>query len=892
MRFYSCSAAVSFSLFLLCVLLCAKGQQVWHLKSSYTLTQPNLTQEYGPWRLEQYPGSLASPILGGTIADVSTYLCLLSSPTSSSTPLIHDLSFTLSIYMFTGSLINRGAIVWTANPLHPVSASSVSLRLLADGNLVLLADDVNTPIWSSNTANKGVATMEVTQNPVSLVLKNSSSFVIWQSADYPTDTLTNYQFLLPGHNLTSWVSPTDPSPGAYTLVMEPSGLALYTDSQNPQPYWIWSYYGFNDSFSVKHTCEPSLLASFMNPEGALILTTNFPGSPVDDDESYWSPFCSFQPDYASDGLIPFKQYASGVNSNSTFLHLEHDGNVRVYSLGSAWSMQLDLFQSDACRLPNYCGPYGVCTSGSQCACPANSSLFVALDTSDFSLGCSLRSELGCNASSLKDQTMLQLSGVGFVANDYTPSLNISTEEECVDECAQNCSCLAAFWYRDMNACHHIDKVQTLRGSLNQSAYFTYVKVNSIPQAEGKTSKTTIIVASFVSMVAVFIFFVILILYCRYRKLTMEEDEEEDDGLLDATEGLPTRFTYKDLHQITNGFQKQLGKGGFGAVYMGQLLDDTKVAVKKLESLSQGNKEFKAEVAIMGGISHHNLLRLRGFCAQKGHRLLVYDYMENGSLDQWLFSDAHKRLQLTWGVRCKIALGIAQGLAYLHHESREKVIHLDIKPQNILLDEGFEAKVADFGLSRLLSKKETRVMTTMRGTPGYLAPDWLKEGVIDEKCDVFSFGMLLMEIISGRRNLDYTIEAMEQVYYPEWAFWQAQKEDVAPLTDAPLGNGGDDIVQLRRMINTAFLCVLEDPALRPSMANVVHMLQGLVGVQEIRLSDLHQGLLFVLRSPSSFAKVRIDETLQELMRSISESNPLLEKGKDSGGYVSSFDISAR
>ncbi|KAI5068877.1 hypothetical protein GOP47_0017222 [Adiantum capillus-veneris] len=810
-------------------------------------------------------------------------------------PSMREMSFTLSIYMYLSTVINRGAIVWTANGLHPVSGSLISLRLRSDGNLVLLGDDPYTPIWSSNTAHKGVTTMEVIQYPVvSLVLRNSSGSIIWQSADHATDTLTSNQFLLPGGSLTSWASPTDPSPGSYSLVVEPSGLALYMVGQNPKPYWIWSYYGFNDSFSVKHTCEPSLLAAFLDPEGALLMNTEFPGSPIAADDSYWPQFCSFQPDYRTSGTLPFKQYGTGESAtlrNSTFLRLEHDGNLRAYSLGPVWSPQLDIFDSDACRLPKYCGSYGVCTSGSQCACPANSSLFVFVDSSNFSLGCSLRSELGCNESSQRDQTMLQLSGVDYVANNYTPPLNISTEKACIGRCAQNCSCLIAFWHRGMNACHHAGEAHSLQGSLDQSAFFTYVKVNLIPQAEAKPSTTSTILASVVAGVFVLVVFALLVLCCWYRKATQEEDDKEDDSLLDATEGLPARFTYKDLHQITNGFERQLGKGGSGAVYVGQLLDGTQVAVKKLDNINQGNKEFKAEVAIMGRISHNNLLHLRGFCAQKGHRLLVYEYMENGSLDQWLFSDELKRLQLTWDVRCKIALGIARGLAYLHHETRERIIHLDIKPQNILLDDCFEAKVADFGMSRLVSKSETYVMTTMRGTPGYLAPDWLKEGAIDEKCDVFSYGMLLMEIVSGRKNLDYKVKAMEQVYYPEWAFWQAQKEDITLLTDVALGHE-DDVVQLQRMINTAFLCVLEDPAMRPSMANVVHMLQGLIPVEEIHLSSLHQGLLFVLRNPSSFAKVQMDATLQGLMRFILDVDHLPEKGTSSGGYVSSFNLSAR
>ncbi|MCO5597812.1 hypothetical protein L7F22_051896 [Adiantum nelumboides] len=497
----SCSAIICFSLLLLCHNYDVNGQQVWELNSSYTLTQPNLTQK--AWQLENYPDSLAFLILAGPVSDVLTYLCLLSSPTPSPvTTSIQEMSFTLSIYMYLDTVVNRGAIVWTANGLHPVSGSLISLCLRSDGNLVLFGDDPSTLFWSSNTAHKGVTTMGVIQYPtVSLVLCNSSGGVIWQSADYPTDTLTSNQYLLPGHKLTSWASSSDASPGGYSLVVEPSGLALYMGLQEPEPYWIWSYYGFNDTLSVKHTCEPSLLATFLDPQGALLLQTQFPGAPLDVGSSYWPQFCSSQRGYHTSGTLPFKQYATGESvplRNSTFLHLEHDGNLRAYSLGPVWSPQLDIFESDACRLPNYCGSYGVCTSGSQCACPANGSSFVFVDPSNFSLGCSPKSELHCNASSQKDQTMLQLSGVDHVANNYTPPLNSSTEEACIGQCAQSCSCLVAFWNRGTNACHHADEARSLQGSLDKSIFFTYVKVTAIPQADAKSSTTIIIFASVVS----------------------------------------------------------------------------------------------------------------------------------------------------------------------------------------------------------------------------------------------------------------------------------------------------------------------------------------------------------------------------------------------------------
>lgn len=887
-----------FSSFIIGPLTCV-GADVWQLNQSYTLNQSNFTAaRQNAWQLREYPGSLALLLMTGQTSDISTYLCLVFSPlpsSSTSSSSLHDYSFTLAIYMYYSSLYDRGAIIWTANRDRPLSGNSISLHLRGDGNLVLLGDDPNTTIWSSNTAHKGVTTMELNQNPVSLLLRNASSSIVWQSADYPTDTLTMYQFLLPGKNVTSWASPTDPSSGLYTLVMEPGGLALYyTSLSSAQPYWIWTFYGSNDSFSVKNACKPNTLAAFMDPEGALSLNLgSFPGySTVD----IAAPFCPLLSDYASTpDYLPFLQYGTSQSvslGNSTILRLGHEGSLLAYALNSvSWSKEFDLFQSDGCLLPSYCGPYGVCTSGSQCTCPANNSLFLPLNTSDSSLGCSLTNGLNCNSS--QTQQMLPLSGMDYFSNNYTPPLNMSTEKACVDGCSQNCSCLAAFWHEDIKACHHVDQIGSLRGALNQKAYSAFLKVDVSPQHEEKASNSRVIItASVVSGISALLILVFLLLFFRHKNLSAATDnnDDEEDNFLDAIPGLPSRFSYMDLQMITNNFGRQLGKGGFGAVYAGLLPNSTKVAVKQLESVKQGDKEFRSEVAIMGGIRHNNLLRLLGFCAQKGHRLLVYEYMENGSLDQWLFAEAYKRSQLTWDFRCKIALGTARGLAYLHEDCQEKIIHLDIKPQNILLDESFNAKVADFGLSRLVDRNETHVMTTMRGTPGYLAPDWLKEGVIDEKCDVFSFGMLLMEVISGRKNLDHTVESREQVYFPEWAFWQAQQGDLTMLTDATLETE-EDIVQLRRMINTAFLCVLEDPALRPSMAKVVQMLQGHVPVDEIQLSDLHQGLLSVLRSPSSFARARIEEAVQGLLIPISDTAPLLGTST-SHGDMASFCISAR
>ena len=251
-------------------------------------------------------------------------------------------------------------------------------------------------------------------------------------------------------------------------------------------------------------------------------------------------------------------------------------------------------------------------------------------------------------------------------------------------------------------------------------------------------------------------------------------------------------------------------------------------MKRFDGLNQIKKSFLAEVETIGSIHHFNLVRLIGFCAEKSHQLLlVYEYMSNGSLDKWIFH-RNPEMLLDWQHRKKIIIDIARGLTYLHDDCRHKIVHLDIKPPNILLDENFNAKVSDFGLSKLVDREQSQVVTTMRGTPGYMAPEWLNS-VITEKVDVYSFGVVLLEILCGRRNIDRSQpeEAMHLLAIFKKKIEEDQLLDLVDKYNEDMTLHGEEVVNMMRV---AAWCLQNDFTKRPSMSIVVKVLEGAVNVE--------------------------------------------------------------
>ncbi|KAG0560351.1 hypothetical protein KC19_10G174000 [Ceratodon purpureus] len=297
---------------------------------------------------------------------------------------------------------------------------------------------------------------------------------------------------------------------------------------------------------------------------------------------------------------------------------------------------------------------------------------------------------------------------------------------------------------------------------------------------------------------------------------------------------PTLFVYNELQKATRDFHPdmKLGEGAFGAVYRGYLPDGTEVAVKQLFNTTQQNMdEFLNEVVLLTGIKHRNLVKLKGCCLRGDRRLLVYEYVENSDLADVLFHGPHKSDRdhnpiLSWRTRFNICLGVAQGLHYLHALVDPKIIHRDIKASNILLDKKFEAKIADFGMALLFPSDMSQVMTVhIAGTKGYLAPEYASLGQLSEKADVWSFGVLLLEVVAGRSNIDGTLD-LDKIYLAPWAWRMHEEDTLLDLVDPDLAFQNDEeVTQVQRFILVALSCLQTVAERRPTMAQVVTMLQN-------------------------------------------------------------------
>ena len=692
-------------------------------------------------------------------------------------------------------------LVWSANRNNPVKLNA-TLELTEQGDLIL-SDADGTLVWSTDTSGKNVSGLNLTETG-DLVLFNTENSAVWESFHHPTDSLVVGQSLLDGMKLTASISDSNWTEGLFSILPTTHGFVAQLESNPPQ-----LYYEFKSKGSRILNRSVGAFISYNN--GSLRLPTYDDGHP------------SFIP-------IP-------IAGSAQYMKLEADGHLRVYEWKKpTWTAVDDLLKrkKDEGGYPLECGRYGICSQG-QCSCPLAStngtSYFRPINKKQPNLGCSAFRPISCHLSQY--HTLLELQHTEYFT--FRADIQNTDIQTCKKACLKNCSCKAALFNHTSNIsigdCCLLSEVfslQNMNGTYNYSTSFflkVQMETGDVGNMIGKRTGHARMVLG--SSLGAFLGVLVCIGSCLFLLWKRRHSLEVEEDYLDWVQGMPTRFSYHELKASTKNFSCKLGEGGFGMVFEGILSNGMKVAVKRLEGFGQVKKSFLAEVETIGNIHHVNLVRLIGFCAEKSHRLLVYEYMCNGSLDKWIFH-RNKDLTLGWQSRKKIILDIAKGLAYLHEDCRQKIFHLDIKPQNILLDKYFRAKVSDFGMSKLIDKDQSQVVTKMRGTPGYLAPEWLSS-VITEKVDVYSFGVVVLEILCGRRNIDRS-QPEEDMHLLSIFKRKAEEEQLADIIDKhseDMEEHGEEVMEMTRV---AAWCLQSDYAKRPSMSVVVKVLEGSVGVE--------------------------------------------------------------
>ncbi|KAJ0964637.1 hypothetical protein J5N97_025775 [Dioscorea zingiberensis] len=497
-----------------------------------------------------------------------------------------------------------------------------------------------------------------------------------------------------------------------------------------------------------------------------------------------------------------------------------------------------------CQVTAFCGPFGICNEQrlKHCSCLVGFSERSPKDwdLGDFSGGCTRNTPLqqcaGANTSAnyaLEQQQdkFLQISSVRLPT--YAQQFQAGNVDECKQACLNNCSCTAysygtttcSLWYGGL-----LNLQDQYDGADGGTLHLRLATSDELPSHHHNKQRVPGIIAGGVLAAFFVCALVIWVLVMTWRR------RERSCWVLEK--GALVVFRYNDLKRVTKNFSDKLGAGSFGSVFKGVLpADSSAIAVKKLQGIRQGEKQFRAEVSTLGKIQHVNLVPLRGFCAEGTQRLLVFDYMPNGSLDSHMFHSNAKVLD--WSTRYQIALGIARGLAYLHEKCQECIIHCDIKPENILLDSVFNPKVADFGLAKLLGRECSHVLTSMRGTIGYLAPEWISGLAITPKADVYSFGMMLLEIISGKRNTEKSESWVD--YFPAKAAIQVREGMVDCLLDGRL-QGDANMDELNIACRVACWCIQDTESERPTMGMVVLMLEGLMEVSIPPISAFLQDIV--------------------------------------------------
>ncbi|BBH04368.1 receptor-like protein kinase 1 [Prunus dulcis] len=707
-------------------------------------------------------------------------------------------------------------IVWSANGDNLVQKGS-TVELTSAGQFRLSDITTGKQIWVASSYGTGVvyAAMLDTGN---FVLANRNSIHLWASFDQPTDTILHTQTLSQNSRLFARYTASNYSRGRFQLTLESDGnLRLYTtlfplDSIN-SPYW---------STNIKD----SGVELMFNQSGSIYLTASN-GSILT---------------MVSDEIVSMQDFYQRAT-------LDYDGVFRHYvcpkSTGSSvrsWNMAWSTLSSkpkDICmsifqdKGVGACGFNSICTQdqGPICQCPYG---YTDMDPADVWKGCKPNfAPQSCGEASSPEAHLFyfaEMQNTNWPVTEYN-YFQPATEDWCRQACLADCFCAVAN-YRDGQC--WLKGSPLFNGRIEPgSGIKALIKVRNESStliagdrdSKKKDNSTLILVGSLLLSSSGFLnILLLLITYLLVSRMYCGRAKVIQPYLVMNLK----YFTYEELEEATNGFKEELGRGAFATVFKGVLRssDNGKyVAVKRLDNMVKDNElEFKAEISSIGKTNHKNLVQLLGFCNEGQHRILVYEFMSNGSLAGFLFGESMPN----WYKRRQIALGIARGLLYLHEDCSSQIIHCDIKPQNILLDDSIGARISDFGLAKLLKMDQTHTTTGIRGTKGYVAPEWFKNFPITLKVDVYSYGILLLEIVCCRRNFEQQAEDEDQMILADWAYdcYEQKKLHLLFKND---DEAMEDMKTMEKYVMIAIWCIQEDPSLRPTTKKLTLMLEGTVEV---------------------------------------------------------------
>ncbi|KAA8531022.1 hypothetical protein F0562_005730 [Nyssa sinensis] len=660
-------------------------------------------------------------------------------------------------------------VVWSANRDDAPVSSNATLEFTRGGllfhnnqgeeNII----DLQEPAFSASILDSG-----------NFVIYNNESRVIWESFHFPTDTILGGQNLSNGHKLLSSVSTSNHSSGRFYLIMQADGnLVAYPVNSSAQP---------GDAYWSTQTFDGGLVLLSLNRRGLLCLRR----SGLNVDTLARSSYSD------KDKMIIFRAT------------LDADGNFRLYahsfeiSNNSTGLIKWSALQNQ-CKAKGFCGVNSYCSSTAataDCFCFPG---FVFLNPNMKSLGCYLSfiDEESCRR---KEPTLFyNLTALENVEwGGYPYSVILMNKEDCSLSCLEDCNCWAALYMGGTCSKHKLPLIYGVLNRNDSATAFFKIQISRVADVSS--------------------FFIYRRRLSRYKKLS------EDAHLSLNGEFTLRSFSYSELEKVTDGFKEELGRNSFGAVYKGAISEGGKlVAVKRLERVvEEGESGFRAEITTIGQTHHRNLVRLLGFCIEGTRKLLVYEFINKGSLADLLFKVERRP---SWRERVRIALEVARGILYLHEECEARIIHCNIKPQHILMDDSWTPKISDFGLAKLLMPNQNGTLTSLRRTGGYSAPEWHKNTLITEKADVYSFGVVLLEIVCCRSNMEVNVSTADEVLLSNWVYKRFVTRELEKLVRDEVV----DISTLERMVKVGLLCIQDDPNLRPSMKNVILMLEGTMDI---------------------------------------------------------------